>query len=236
MMNNHCIYCDMQIVTEVTWRKLIFKSEEAVLCHHCFEKLTLIKGKRCGKCSRSLEKLKAEFITDSVCTDCVRWEVNPNWKDILQQNLSVFEYNEYLKEMLARYKYRGDYELAAAFSKEISACINQLTYDILVPIPLSEERLQERGFNQTIGLAEKAGFAIEDLLIRKHAEKQSKKTRQARMQSTDVFAVSTKEDLTEKHILLIDDIYTTGSTIRHAAKVLKQAGAKSISAFTLARG
>lgn len=236
MMNNHCLYCDTQVIAEITWKKLIFPSKEAVLCNDCSKKLSFITGKRCDKCSRSLEKLKASFITGSLCTDCARWEANINWKDVLQQNYSVFEYNEYLKEVLARYKYRGDYELAAIFSEAMKTCIHQLTYDMLVPIPLSEERLQERGFNQTIGLAEKAGFITEDILIRKHSEKQSKKTRQARLQSIDVFGLSPKVNIMEKHILLIDDIYTTGSTIRHAAKALKQAGAKSVSALTLARG
>ncbi|MEK3888050.1 ComF family protein [Bacillus sp. FSL K6-3431] len=197
--------------------------------------MELITGKRCEKCSRSFANLKAEFIDKELCTDCVRWEANDTWTGVLQQNLSAFEYNEFLKELLARYKFRGDYQLAEAFSLQIRANINQIPYDLLVPIPLSEERLQERGFNQAVGLAQKAGFPTIDLLIRKHSEKQSKKSRQARIRSKNIFAFSEKDNIKGKRILLIDDIYTTGSTIRHAAKVLKQAGANSVSAFTLAR-
>ncbi|WP_353737005.1 phosphoribosyltransferase family protein [Bacillus sp. CMF12] len=110
-----------------------------------------------------------------------------------------------------------------------------MDFDFLVPIPLSSERLYERGFNQSSALIHEAGFTVTELLSRIHSEKQSKKSRQERIHLHQVFQ-PLNVDIEDKIILLIDDIYTTGSTLYHAAKVLKAGGAESISSITLARG
>ncbi|WP_308167083.1 phosphoribosyltransferase family protein [Bacillus sp. ISL-40] len=68
-----------------------------------------------------------------------------------------------------------------------------------------------------------------------HSEKQSKKSRSERIHLSQVFQVNPNVDLAGKKVILIDDIYTTGSTLRHAAKLLKVAGAASIQSLTLAR-
>ena len=159
------------------------------------------------------------------------------WKNVLDRNVSLFEYNDFLKEILSRYKFRGDYALAYAFAQHISIELKSIEFDYLTTIPLSKERLLERGFNQSTGLLHAAGFHQTEFLKRLHSEKQSKKSRHDRIHRTDVFQIeSNTTSLSEKTILLIDDIYTTGSTLRHAAKALKDAGASRIIAFTLARG
>lgn len=83
-------------------------------------------------------------------------------------------------------------------------------------------------------MAAEAGFETFDALVRIHGEKQSKKSREERIHLKQVFKVN--QDVSGKVILLIDDIYTTGSTLHHAAHALMEAGAKSVSSFTLARG
>ncbi|WP_322746503.1 ComF family protein [Cytobacillus oceanisediminis] len=144
-------------------------------------------------------------------------------------------YNDFMKETIARYKYRGDYILARAFSSLIREKLKAQTFDYLVPIPLSPERLYERGFNQSAALIHEAGFTATEWLQRTHTEKQSKKSRQERIYQKQVFKLL-PADIENKSILLIDDIYTTGSTLYHAAKVLKTGGAASIYSITLARG
>lgn len=142
-----------------------------------------------------------------------------------------------MKTYLARFKYRGDYILAKAFSAIIKEAASAMNTSLIVPIPLSAERLQERGFNQAEALASEAGLQTQHLLIRKHSEKQSKKSRHERIHSQTVFALSPDQpNITNQFILLIDDIYTTGTTLRHAAHCLKQAGAKQVCSLTLARG
>ncbi|XXM72045.1 ComF family protein [Lysinibacillus sphaericus] len=194
-----------------------------------------IEGQICSHCSRSLEKLPDELKVNEVCRDCFRWEENPDWKGILQQNTSLFEYNDFLKDYLARYKYRGDHRLAKAFGTQLANHLMPLQFDHIIPIPLSEERHYERGFNQSAALLEEAQVAPSQLLSRSHSEKQSKKSRQERLQQKQIFSL-TSTSFTGQSILLFDDIYTTGTTLRQAAKLLKEAGAKQVTSLTLARG
>jgi len=102
---------------------------------------------------------------------------------------------------------------------------------------LSQERLYERGFNQAEALILEAGFKSTTLLTRIHTEKQSKKSRTDRIHLPQVFQFDSNRSipLEGKDVLLVDDIYTTGSTLRHAAKILLEHGAKKVDSFTLAR-
>ena len=176
-----------------------------------------------------------QFRHGDLCNDCVRWEEDPEWSGYLDKNVSLFQYNDFLKEVIARYKFRGDYMIAKVFAEQMKSELAQLEYDLLVPIPLSEERQYERGFNQAEALLAESGFPSTLLLTRIHSEKQSKKSRNERIHVPQVFQVSEDPELTGKTIVLVDDIYTTGSTLRHAAKLLRGAGADRIQSLTLAR-
>ncbi|QWC22400.1 ComF family protein [Bacillus haikouensis] len=233
-MNNFCLYCESPIKETVTWRGL-FYSDPQYLCAECQKGLQPIEGRRCSHCSRSLEKLPNELKKDKVCLDCFRWEEDPNWKGILQQNTSLFEYNDFLKEYLARYKYRGDHTLAKTFGSHLANCIQPLLFDHIIPIPLSNERQYERGFNQSAAFLEEAGITPSQLLTRSDSEKQSKKSRQERLQQKQIFSLN-ETALSKQSILIFDDIYTTGTTLRQAAKLLKEAGAQRVTSLTLARG
>ncbi|MBS4219321.1 ComF family protein [Bacillus sp. FJAT-49711] len=235
-MTNYCLYCDALIMNEMDWVKIIFPRKDSPLCIKCREKLKPINEKPCTICSRPLMELDSKFISQQTCLDCVRWEQDPRWKGTLDKNISIYVYNHFLKDLIAQFKFRGDYELAKAFSPEISAQLKSLEYDLLVAIPLSDERLKERGFNQSEALARETGFITWDLLIRTHSEKQSKKSREERLLQQQVFDVKQPAMIPGKSILLIDDIYTTGSTLRQASKILKQAGAKQVRSLTIARG
>jgi competence protein ComFC len=168
--------------------------------------------------------------------DCIRWEKDMEWKDVLEKNISLYEYNDFAKELIARFKFRGDYILAKMFTHDIQTAIKFVRFDHVTAIPLSDSRLKERGFNQAEALAWEAGLQPIELLTRLHTEKQSKKSRIDRIHLSNVFQVEPDTVLSGKTILIIDDIYTTGSTLRHAAKLLKNAGANKIFSLTLARG
>ncbi|UHA61565.1 ComF family protein [Metabacillus litoralis] len=144
-----------------------------------------------------------------------------------------------MKELLATFKFRGDAALVEVFHNDFLACYKtnlvKEKIDFTIPIPLSPERLYERGFNQAKLLATFLPLAQIDILTRTHHEKQSKKSRQERLTASNMFSVEDSSKIMNKKILLIDDIYTTGSTLRHAAKVLKDNGAASVSSLTLIR-
>ncbi|WP_064093089.1 ComF family protein [Rossellomorea aquimaris] len=233
-MENSCLYCAGEIVEVMSWCS-IFSKEKSFLCVKCESQLEKIKGKRCRVCSRSLETLPPELIKGEVCFDCFRWESDPKWQGILHNNTSIFYYNDFLKDYLAQYKYRGDYELAKSFTPHIKSCLKSLHFDIIIPIPLSKKRLYERGFNQSTALLEKLEVRPSNNLSRTHSEKQSKKSRRERLVKEQVFRLD-ESNVEGKSILLFDDIYTTGTTLRQAARILKVAGAVEVSSLTVARG
>lgn len=233
-MSNHCLYCHEEMGEQVNWASFFTVSEESNLCSACEELLVEIKGEGCRICSRPLKNLDSRYVVDGLCYDCVRWEGDPEWSGYLGKNFSIYVYNDFLKEVLSQYKFRGDYILAKVFARKIQEKLKESDFDLLAPIPLSKERLFERGFNQSEALILEAGMQPTHLLHRTHSEKQSKKSRKERIHLPQVFQLL--EEVPHKNILLIDDIYTTGSTLRHAAKLLKGRGAKTVSSLTLARG
>ena len=92
----------------------------------------------------------------------------------------------------------------------------------------------ERGFNQVEGLVEAAGFAYLDLLEKREERASSSKSRSERLE-TEFLSLLKVESLFLKKILLIDDIYTTGTTINRVKKLLEEAGAEDVKTFSLVR-
>lgn len=230
-----CLYCGEGIIPAIGWGNLFSREEEVLLCELCTVQLVSIGGEGCVRCCRPFEGLAEEFRKGEFCYDCVRWEEQEEWSGILERNISLYIYNDFLKEVISRYKFRGDYVLSKFFGNELKKVLKNLEYDFLVPIPLSETRLYERGFNQAEALIVGAGLGHVYVLNRTHSEKQSKKTRKERVGSDNVFIFCNIEQILGKKVVLVDDVYTTGSTIMHAAKVLKEHGAFSISSITIAR-
>ena len=230
-----CIVCHQKRQPEASWNALVY-GDHSVLCRDCEEKLEPVSGGLCNKCSRPMALLDPAYRSGEICYDCRRWEDDPDWKGVLTKNASLFIYNEFLKEIVSQYKFRGDYALANIFKRGIKLKINSLKPDVIVPIPLSKERLQERGFNQAEAILLEANVPFISPLTREHSEKQSKKAREDRLRQQPIFQWNSSQSITDKSILIMDDIYTTGATIRHAAKVLKENGAKEVCSLTVARG
>ena len=102
----------------------------------------------------------------------------------------------------------------------------------IVPVPLSEERLAERGFNQVEGLIE--GIPYQDIFEKRDIEKQSSKTRKERLSQDNAFCLKKGIDVPDK-IIIVDDIYTTGSTLYQMVQLLEGIGIKEVLTFSLAR-
>lgn len=226
----YCLWCDEEIILQITWQNLFHVKGKKIVCTKCEHQLEKISGNRCEKCSRPS--------AETVCYDCIRWNQLYELDDPLTWNYSIYNYNDFMKEVVAQWKYRGDYYLSEIFRESfVQKCkelfskkMNQM---IFVPIPLSSERLFERGFNQAYVLADFMNGNVQDVLTRVHSEKQSKRTRVERLISKNPFQL---EDAINKPVVLVDDIYTTGRTIRHAATLLKREGCPEIYSMTLIRG
>ncbi len=125
--------------------------------------------------------------------------------------------------------------------------INNLNYSfsgfIALPIPLYLDRLKERGFNQSELIAEifcrKTNVALKtDNLKRIKATKNQAELKNAEERKENIencFELARPEEIKNKNIVLIDDVFTTGSTVGEAVKTLKKAGANKIIAFVFAK-
>ena len=144
-----------------------------------------------------------------------------------------------------RYKYYGSREYGRYFAEEIyryaGAQIKRWEPDILVPVPLTRRKKRSRGFNQAEDLAEKLGellhIPVADGLAVKRKETRSQKKLNAaeRMGNLkDAFFVT--EPVHGLKVLIVDDVYTTGSTVETLAKCLKEHGAAEIFFVTLCIG
>jgi ComF family protein len=114
--------------------------------------------------------------------------------------------------------------------------------DIAMPVPLHRDRLRQRGFNQAVVLghvvAEHFGmpFMIDNLIRCRPTRPQVELSGDERARNVrDAFLVLRPSEIVEKRILLIDDVLTTGATLNECARVLKDAGARSVTAIALAR-
>lgn len=209
--------------------------EPSHFCSMCEEQLTPIKGTRCDLCSRSMNELPIHYIVENVCLDCYRWEQHPEL--LLEKNHSVYEYNDFLKDLISTFKFRGDAAMGIFFAEKVkNEYKNHFSSYVPLAMPLSDQRLLGRGFNQS-RLLMQGWTSCPEWLIRKEGEKQSKKSRKQRIHEVSHTPFSLKEhaNVVGQQIVLIDDVYTTGTTVRQAARVLLNHGALKVASLTIAR-
>lgn len=143
-----------------------------------------------------------------------------------------------------RYKFFGHTELSVSYARIICSCLRNFSctdFDVVVPVPLSKERMAERGFNQSELIARKVSEAFSvpcisnELIKRRHTKRQSELPMSERFKNVrGAFALNKPDKIRDKRVLLIDDIYATGATMREAALVLSGT-AKNIIACTAAK-
>ncbi|UYO35317.1 ComF family protein [Bacillus zhangzhouensis] len=213
-----------------TWKSFLLLNDDR-LCLACKNHLVKIERPICPTCGRAQSN-------DQLCQDCYRWNERPDSAKVLVKNRSVYTYDELMKDVLARFKFRGDTALIELFKRDVQAAFKHsfcIKEPLLIPIPLSHERLKERGFNQSVIIASLIGRPILQPLVKIHQSKQSKKKKNERLDQKGLFQIKQTDAIVQRDIILVDDIYTTGATIYDAARILKASGARSVSSFTLIR-
>ncbi|MCP1640184.1 competence protein ComFC [Streptococcus gallinaceus] len=219
----NCLLCGAAVAGRQTFSELYFlRVREEVLCLSCQMSFETIPDQHCQRCYKGM--------TDEICEDCIKWEKQGKIID----HVSLYQYNEAMKSYFSRYKFEGDYLLRKIFSKKLQKVLKNYQDYTLVPIPVSQKREEERGFNQVKGLLDAARLPYQELLEKYETEKQSEKTRQERLKLEQPFYVVSYKQVPEK-ILLIDDIYTTGVTFERAKEAILKKGKKEIKTFSLAR-
>ncbi|MCD8510330.1 MAG: ComF family protein [Bacillus sp. (in: Bacteria)] len=238
-----CLCCHELFDGEIGWSWMLGLSEKIRLCPLCAKELRVLEETSCQECGRPALKeaqVDKNKILDGLCYDCQRWHREPPWDTKEFRHRSLYEYTPFLQEILATFKYRGDAELATLFAKKLKAAARKIApFHLVTYIPLTNSRQWVRGFNQAELLAQ--NFSPVCLLTKSstNKEKQSKRSREERIAAMkQAFTLSDeakKLDIQGKNILLVDDIYTTGATLRCAASVLYEGGAAFVGAVTVAR-
>ena len=197
------------------------------ICSSCRWKLPYIKGPRCLKCSKPIMDVEKEY-----CYDCRM----KNHSYI--GGKAVWIYDDVMRKSISRYKYAGSLEYASVYGEEIAKHYGKWIKkhgDVLVPIPLYKKKQRIRGFNQAEVLADVIGKRLqipvekEWLLRNKATLPQKELSDTERLKNLmKAFDINEKKVFSVDKVMLVDDIYTTGSTIEACAKVLYKAGVKEV--------
>ena len=122
------------------------------------------------------------------------------------------------------------------------APIETVHVDVIIPVPLSLARLRNREYNQSLLLADRLSqarnipFSYDNLVRTRETAPQTELSRAVRLKNLRrAFAVRRPADITGQRILLVDDVFTTGTTVNECAKALRKAGAADVYVCTLAR-
>ncbi|MGC1479169.1 MAG: ComF family protein [Chthoniobacterales bacterium] len=221
----HCAVCERAL------------SAGALICAGCAAGVRRVELPRCGVCSHPFDGVAGEM----ECSNCRGHEF------YFDTAVSVMRCVGSVRDLLHRFKYGRERYLRRILGEWLAEALDDprladVKPDVLVPVPLHPARLRERQFNQAFELSEWVtrlrGVPTRQVLGRKrYTTTQTRFDRERRMQNLrDAFVLRQNADVTNNHILLVDDILTTGSTLDECGRVLLEAGAASVNAITVARG
>lgn len=150
--------------------------------------------------------------------------------------LSIYEYNDEIKKLIYLYKGKFDYEMKEAFLNRFIPYL-KLKYKgyVIVPIPSSKKDDEKRGFNHVNEIAKSLNLPIEDLLSKTNDIKQSSLSYKNRLRNINHLKITNKEKLYGKKVLIIDDVYTSGATMKKAVSLVKSANPRNIKILVISK-
>jgi len=201
-----------------------------MFCADCLKKLPFITGRRCPACGGFLSGIFES------CSDCLSSGERP-W----HAAYAVFSYRDAAAEAVRLFKFGKRTALAKPFGRFMAESLpDSSAYDFLVPVPLHWFRFLQRGFNQSLLLAEevsgRTGIPVLNALYRtRYTRHQAFLNREERLKNIHgVFSLRSPETIRGKKILLIDDVMTTGTTLEEAVRMLLKSAAE-VDVLVLAR-
>ncbi len=213
-------------------------SDDDGLCPTCFQELNFITAPYCYKCGHPFEE--AVSGKKLLCASCMRKKKTP-----FRLNRSALCYDDSSKDLILALKFMDKTENAKTLAKWLCLAgydIWQEGVDVLVPVPLHYKRLIKRRYNQSALLVKElsklTGIEADYMSLIKHksTKPQVQFSGHERVKNVKgVFSVKHMEKIKGKRVVLIDDVMTTGSTLKECALALKKAGAKSVDTLTVAR-
>ncbi len=206
-------------------------------CRDCFAKVRRIVGPTCFICNVPFVSGAAtSHSPEQRCADCR--ESPPSF----EKAVTPFFYDPPISTAICKFKYEKQTYLADFFVRLIVESLANLNVDRVMAVPLHPHRLRHREFNQSLLLAKGIAktlsmpLSIDALIRTRETVPQvglSKKEREENIKGA--FDVAHPSEVKGQRILLVDDVYTTGATLKEGARILMQEGAKTVIAFAPAR-
>ena len=207
------------------------------LCESCRQRAPRIAAPFCAKCS---EPFPGAITQTFSCANCEHRTLH------FDSAVAAYRSRGLVRKLVHEFKYGHHrylrYPLVAWLGETMNdPRLRGRRFDLIVPVPLHPARERERGFNQAALLAEllarRIALPVRPVLERiRYTTTQTAYDRAERMENLrDAFRLRKNRDVRGLHVLLIDDVLTTGSTLSECARVLKKAGAVSVYAATAAR-
>ena len=200
----------------------IVKPPGSLICPACFHKLSYVKPPVCKKCGKEILDETEEF-----CGDCMKR------RHAFESGLALMNYDETARRSMAWIKYKNKREYldfyGAALAARYETQIRRMEADALVPVPVHPSRKRARGFNQAevlavLGIPVESGMLIRDK--RTKPQKELSAAERLKNLSGAFRAGAIPEGI--RTVLLVDDIYTTGSTVEACARALRSAGVSRV--------
>ncbi len=198
-------------------------------CDECKSKLPYLKENKCSHCGR-LTAYSMPY-----CDSCIEKNVN------FDMARSLFSYEEPISHLIKTLKYDDKLYLADIFSDLFveTYLTNFSDTDIISYVPMTEKSVIKRGYNQSLVLADrlskKVGVPLEELAIKtKETMRQATLNFNDRLENLKGVFKILKVDLTDKNVMIVDDVLTTGTTAEVLAKLLKKKGANKVYVLTVA--
>ena len=195
----------------------------------------------CKICHRKIEQnslYELIFTAKSICLRCF-YNLKPNYvhfKDHGTKVLVLYPYEQNFQSLLFQYKGCGDIELSGTFLERVSPLL-KLRYRgyVLVPAPSHVSHVEKRGFDHVPLIFQGLGKGVVPLLEKTADRKQSSQNKTERTKIAAYLKLNRRADLRGKKLLFVDDVYTTGSTLRACVKLLWALHPKTVEALVLAR-
>ena len=202
------------------------------ICKNCEKHLPYLTGRLCLRCSEPLVSL------GNYCKNC------KSKKIIVDKAIAPFYYKDSIASLIMDLKYNNKKYTAKSMAMYMADCFNNnhLFADYIVPVPICEKRLKQRGFNQSEEIANELSKLLK-MKVKTEVLKRVKETptqtnldyHERQVNLKDAFKAYKPKLIKDKTVLIIDDVYTTGATVTECSKELKSAGAKCVYVLTFAR-
>ena len=197
------------------------------ICDRCRSKITYLTEPTCLRCGKEIDDAEREY-----CEDC---KTKPK---SYVKGFPAMRYREPVKRGIVNFKYHNKKTYAESFAYEIIKThgrdIKKISPEVLIPVPVHKNKLEQRGYNQAEALAGSLGRYLDipvDASILKRTvttTPQKPLDKEERQKNLERAFISDQKQVQYKKVMLVDDIYTTGSTIEACTKVLKACGVKEV--------